>query len=256
MPEADVLIHTGDFINEGSSEHFSDFNAWLGELSERYPYRIVIAGNHEYKGMSLDPQLMKEMLPNAIVLEHEEVDILGLRIFGSPWIPGHRSQTPGDGRGVTHRFAEIPVGLDILLTHCSPFGIMDCCELKTLQWGGSKALLQEILRTRPRVHLFGHLHEQRGLWYRRIGSEFQGGIDYELPNGVHPTWGPPPADYPCELICCNAMKNHGKIDSQVGNARKDCIAGPARLIVAKRTVTADSVWSFHVPNTLIAEDAE
>lgn len=233
MPEADILIHTGDFTDTGSAEEFSDFNTWLGELSQRYPHIIVIFGNHEYKG-DFDHQRTKQLLPNATVLNHESIDVLGLRIFGSSWVYGHKAASPGDNR-VPHRFDEIPNDIDVLLTHGSPFGIMDCCELRTIQWGGSEALCQAILRARPRVHLFGHMHEQRGLWWHAKNEQFQGGIEYDIGGGkVHPTWEPPASDYPCELISCNAMKNHPRIDVAVGKANVSRIAGPARLIIADR----------------------
>merc|ERR1711920_6068 len=131
----------------------------------------------------------------------------------------------------------------------SPFGIMDCCELKTLQWGGSKVLYQEVLRAAPRVHLFGHMHEQRGVWWHEEGQPFQGGIEYEIGHGkAHPTWGAPPTTYPCELISCNAMKNHPNIDERCGKLFTSRIAGPARLIVAERGGRDDPVWRFHAPS--------
>lgn len=78
----------------------------------------------------------------------------------------------------------------------------------------------------PRAHLFGHLHEQRGLWHKTADG-FKGGIEYRAtPESVpYPTTGPPPADYPCELVSCNAMSNHGGIDGLEPH-----IAGGGRLI--------------------------
>ena len=31
-------------------------------------------------------------------------------------------------------------------------------------WGSSQELLKAIYRVKPKVHLFGHIHEQRGHW--------------------------------------------------------------------------------------------
>jgi len=247
MPEADVLIHAGDFTDSAHKSEFIDFNKWLGTLHKRYPVRIVIAGNHEYK-QRLDPEAIICLLTNATVLEHETLDVNGLCIFGSPWVPGQKAACPGDGAKAKHRFAEIPEGVDILLTHGSPFGIMDCCERAELQWGGSKALRHEIMRARPRVHMFGHMHEQRGLWHHQPGMPFAGGIEYELRTGeMHPTWEAPPDDYPCEFISCNAMKNHPGVDEAVGKKFASRIAGPARLILAERVVSLSPAWSFRVP---------
>jgi len=78
------------------------------------------------------------------------------------------------------------------------------------------------------MHLFGHLHEQRGLW-KKGPHGFEGGIEYRKRPNAAPfvTSGPPPANYPCEIVSCNAMQNHQ--DEQ----RARCIAGPGRLILVK-----------------------
>jgi len=272
MPEADILIHTGDF-SEGTRETIADFNDWLGEMAPRYRHRLVIFGNHEYKRFRaedvddlLDPKFVKGLLPNAEVLEHELVVVLGLRIFGSPWCPWHDAGQPGDKRltrgpkalahqkwlsagtgRCDHRFDEIPPDVDILLSHGSCLGIMDCCEFEfgELQWGGSKALREAVYRVKPRVHLFGHMHEQRGVWKHLPGEAFSGGIEYELgPGTAHKTWDPPAANFPCELIACNAMLNHRKIDERSGKASSTHIAGPARLLVAERE--GREPWRFSV----------
>merc|ERR1712228_1024614 len=69
MPDADILIHTGDFTDKGLPEEFHDFNDWLGE-QQRYRHRVLIFGNHEYK-YPIDPKQVKSLVSNALVLEHE-----------------------------------------------------------------------------------------------------------------------------------------------------------------------------------------
>merc|ERR1719203_882915 len=97
-------------------------------------------------------------------------------------------------------------------------------------WGSSKSLLTHVYRTRPRLHLFGHLHEQRGEW-RRASSGYEGGIEYRVrPDApVFTTAGPPPKDYPCELVSCNAMANHPGLE----RCDRAYIAGPARLLLVE-----------------------
>merc|ERR1719277_2047143 len=119
---------------------------------------------------------------NCVVLDHDVAVVEGLRIWGSPWCPWNPCAR-SDGvnkrsregailfqawkdRGGTeeHRFGEIPTGMDILLTHGPAARIMDCLGQPGHGWGSSEALFSHIQRTAPRVHLFGHLHEQRGEW--------------------------------------------------------------------------------------------
>ncbi len=46
VPEADVLIHAGDFSSLGGKvEDIDDFNDWLASLPHKY--KVVVAGNHD-----------------------------------------------------------------------------------------------------------------------------------------------------------------------------------------------------------------
>lgn len=38
LPEADILIHTGDFTERGSLAEMTDFNDWLGSIRSRYAH--------------------------------------------------------------------------------------------------------------------------------------------------------------------------------------------------------------------------
>lgn len=259
VPEGDILIHTGDFSDHGSPAEIADFDAWLGEVGQRFRHVILIPGNHDWwhtirQGVTngaidphaaVSPGFMQQKFRNCRVLINEEIVVDGLRIFGSSWAPWQKDGNP-DKLGGSHghvqtstvwarngesldSFEMIPDGIDILLTHGPAADIMDCVgnTNKGRGWGSSQRLLQAILRAKPRAHLFGHLHEQRGLW-TKTASGYEGGIEYIVPGESQPfrTIGPPPRDYPCELVSCNAMCSHPGLD---GTGRNQ-IAGPARVI--------------------------
>lgn len=291
LPQADILVHTGDFTDTGSDDEFDDFNAWLGELQSRFRYRVLICGNHEWKavgkakraseipdiitdGTFLLPEYMKRKLFNAThVLEHEEADIMGIRFFGSSWCPWQEKadldidvrQTKhagfnlaldkwlSSGKGhQAHRFNEIPKSIDVLLTHGPPRGILDLMEGTARDYGSSMALRESILATKPRAHLFGHVHEQRGCWIQEGDGSFRGGVEYQPAPGtrMHKVSGPP-VGYPCQLIACTALKNHNGMDG-----KGSCLVAPARLILAEGTPGA---WSFRLgmPESLVhSRDAE
>jgi Icc-related predicted phosphoesterase len=61
---------------------------------------------------------------------------------------------------LARRFAAIPAGLDVLLAHGPPLGICDRA-IRDAD-AGSAALRDAIERARPRVCVFGHIHEGRG----------------------------------------------------------------------------------------------
>ncbi len=131
------------------------------------------------------------------------------------------------------------------------FGIFDRMETTSRSWGSSRQL-RTLIQTGGLslgAHLFGHLHEQRGYWQKRtvlhaaddLAQDWTGGCEFEARSGEKwPTFPPPGTDYNCDFISCNAMKNHGGLDG-----RAACIAGPGRLLHARRDAHAQR-WTFSV----------
>ena len=54
----------------------------------------------------------------------------------------------------------IPDGVDVLITHAPPYGILD--QDGSIHYG-SNELLSRVTAVRPRIHLFGHIHKANGL---------------------------------------------------------------------------------------------
>src|SRR5271166_4203315 len=81
LPEGDVLVHAGDFMNSGydPADIFS-FNRWLGE--QPIMRRVVVAGNHDRYFQNM-PGLARSLLTNAIYLEISGVTIVGVFFWGS-----------------------------------------------------------------------------------------------------------------------------------------------------------------------------
>ena len=48
LPEGDILVHTGDFSDHGSPVEIADFDAWLGEVGQRFRHVLLIPGNHDW----------------------------------------------------------------------------------------------------------------------------------------------------------------------------------------------------------------
>jgi Icc-related predicted phosphoesterase len=178
LPDGDVLIHTGDIVaNYGSKskivDHYADVIDWFSELAGRYRLIVFIGGNHD---ILLDkkkyPKYHSLPLPlhpkNCVNLEDSMVCFEGLKIYGTPVTPcrqemfGKRYYSAAFERTRAERsslYSLIPDGVDILLTHVPPQGILD-----DHSFGDDllRARLQQ-MSAPPRFHCFGHIHQSHGV---------------------------------------------------------------------------------------------
>jgi len=181
VPDGDILIHAGDFTNDGEVEKVKEFNQWLGMLPHKH--KIVVAGNHD---TSFDPSviapgrrlweklqhpelhMVKSLLTNCIYLEDNHITIEGYKIYGTPWQPlfgrGDRAfQIPhSDEEQWEDVCSKIPTDTDILVSHSPPLGIQDANGNGNMC--GSEVLLRHVVeRVKPTYHIFGHIHESYGI---------------------------------------------------------------------------------------------
>jgi Icc-related predicted phosphoesterase len=158
IPEGDVLVHSGDFTNVGSKEDVVAFNNWIGKLPHKY--KIVIAGNHDW--LLYNKKNARKFLTNCIYLEDEETIIDGKIFYGSPWTPIFFCWAfMGTERELKEKWDNIPDHTDVLITHGPPYGILD----RNIEgyYTGSKALIEKVLELKPKLHIFGHIHESYGV---------------------------------------------------------------------------------------------
>lgn len=160
LPYGDILIHAGDMTEHGSLRGVRAFDQWLGRLP--HPKKIVIAGNHDFCFEDESAEA-RSSLTNGIYLEDEAVMVDGLKFWGSPWTPKFFDwafmRQPGEE--MRNVWAQIPADTDILITHGPPKGRLDLTEEG--ERAGCVDLLEAVRRTKPKVHIFGHIHEGRGI---------------------------------------------------------------------------------------------
>lgn len=158
IPEGDLLIHAGDLTRRGSREDVRDFDDWLGSLA--HPHKVVIAGNHDFC-FEKDPAA-RQWITHATYLQDEAIEIGGLRLYGSPWQPRFFDWAFNLDRGEPLRevWSRIPAETDVLITHGPPFGVLDRTS-RGLRVG-CEELFAAVQRIRPRLHVFGHIHEGAG----------------------------------------------------------------------------------------------
>lgn len=157
----------------GGREHeVRDFAEWLAGLP--HEHKVVIAGNHDWL-FERTPAFGRELLAGAIYLLDEATEIAGIRIWGSPWQPWFHDWAFNLPRGdaLRAKWDLIPADTDVLITHGPPFGHLDGAARSVGDWFGDgdvvdvehvgcEELRAALDRVRPRVHVFGHIHEAYG----------------------------------------------------------------------------------------------
>jgi Icc-related predicted phosphoesterase len=160
IPDGDILIHAGDLTRRGALEDVEAFDAFLARL--RHPVKIVIAGNHDFCFQER-PREARSRIRNAIYLEDAGIEVAGLKIYGSPWQPWFYDWAFNLPRGkeLADKWRLIPSGTDVVVTHGPPLGQHD------LTYAGEQVgcadLALRIKEIRPRLHVFGHIHEGYGM---------------------------------------------------------------------------------------------
>lgn len=163
LVSGDILIHCGDFTKKGSSDDIESFLNWFA--SQDYTYKVFVAGNHDF-GFENEKRTKSENLAASlglIYLNDSEVNIEGLKIWGSPVQPEFFNWAFNRSRGneIKKHWDLIPSDTDILITHGPPFGILDLCAHG--ERVGCEELLKKVFEVKPKVHAFGHIHEDYGI---------------------------------------------------------------------------------------------
>jgi Icc-related predicted phosphoesterase len=96
-------------------------------------------------------------------------DVSGLKVYGSPFTPVHYDMgfTLSRGAELASKWAQIPTDTDVLVTHGPPMGVLDAL------FDGSHVGCQDLLevvqeRVKPRLHIFGHIHEGYGALFINV----------------------------------------------------------------------------------------
>ena len=162
LPDADMIIHAGDISGRGMLHEVQIFLDWFSNLP--YRHKIFIGGNHDFL-LEREPALFQSMLNDHLIyLEDSGIEIEGIKIWGSPITPFFFNWAFNRNRGADIRryWDKIPDGLDFLITHGPPLGYGD--QTVRGEQVGCEDLLVAIEQTKPRYHVFGHIHEAYGIF--------------------------------------------------------------------------------------------
>lgn len=161
VPECDLLIHSGDALIQGSEAELRSFSYWFESLPARR--KVFVAGNHDWI-FEKNNARARSLLPEGVVyLQDELAEVEGLKIYGSPFQPEFCEWAFNLKRGwpLRKKWEMIPAGIDILVTHGPPMGILDFSKFGN-EHAGCADLRQELHRVKPKIHAFGHIHGDYG----------------------------------------------------------------------------------------------
>ncbi len=163
LPDGDVFVHAGDLLQRGTIDELCQAAEWLRALP--HAHKLVVAGNHDWCFQRAPVVAARALAGAATYLEDAGTTIEGVSFWGSPWQPEFFGWAFNLRRGAALRekWSRIPAGLDVLITHGPPRGIGDLVQG---DHAGCDDLLAAIAERRPRLHLFGHIHEAGGFWQR------------------------------------------------------------------------------------------
>lgn len=146
LPPADVFLHAGDFTNYGNGAE--EFALWFHRLP--YKLKLLTLGNHEGVDAIAHQtrQHWQSLFGPMLLLDRgvrAEIRGVGLTVFGLP----HATQAE-----------RVPQGVDIVLSHEPPYGILD--RTRGGARAGSERVAELVAATRAPAHVFGHVHAQGG----------------------------------------------------------------------------------------------
>lgn len=155
LPDADVIVHSGDFTMNGSQQEAIDFMNWFCDLP--YSHKIFIYGNHDdcLHGANIDG-----LDSNVHYLCNSAVEICSVKFYGVPMFMG---DWVADRQ--TRNYERIPSYTDVLITHSPAYGILDFDD--DINYG-SEEIMTKLSDLNLKAHLFGHIHARHGV--KTIGN--------------------------------------------------------------------------------------
>lgn len=192
----DLLIVAGDLTSNDSEKAWCEFENWI--FGQNYKEKVIIGGNHDnFLSTQNEHNFWRYWDKiNVTYLCDSGIELEGLKIWGSPWTPwfkqvnSHATNFMKPDIDLDQYWDLIPDDTDILITHTPAYGILDGVEQfdGTLFHCGSQTLFNTLRkRVRPKLHIFGHIHEGYGvekLMPRHDGTMMQS-INCSYVNGLY-----------------------------------------------------------------------
>lgn len=167
IPKCDILISSGDYSYRGKPEVVKNFHAWLDEQDA--DHIVSVQGNHEMwveKNFALAKEIALKECPRVHFIDEGLAEVGPYKIWGSAITPWFHDWAWNRNRGADCKkhWDLIPDGVDVIVTHGPPMGILDIVRPYTTDPLGCYDLKQAVDRIKPKVHAFGHIHDGYGVF--------------------------------------------------------------------------------------------
>lgn len=166
LPDGDVLIFAGDLGGYGTKAEVWRFAQWMGK--QKHAHKLAIGGNHDWALYKPSEKYRaRGMFESCHItyLEDSGITIEGINFYGMPWTPNFYDWAFMYPRGSEMAKAlinKIPDSTDVLITHGPPRGILDPAYSDPSGHAGCDDLRDAVKRIKPKLHVFGHLHDGYG----------------------------------------------------------------------------------------------
>jgi len=168
FPQADVLLHCGDFAASGSRKTQRQAARRLDDFLARQthiPEKIVIQGNHDPNSPA------KVLFPSSKALyvrSSSTLKINGVSFTLEPYSRRMAFRSIRKRSTTTYAMSSLPNDCDIFVSHEPPKG---CLDLTYHGFSAGSMYLRELVEHtehKPRLWLCGHIHESRGVCTRHF----------------------------------------------------------------------------------------
>lgn len=163
IPDGDILIVAGDMTGLGNFDEYINIGIWLRKMREKFKYRIMIAGNHDFSLEFNSQMVLATHFDNDVIyLQDKGVTIEGIKFYGTPWMPHFYDWSFMRTEHELKKYYDaIDDDTEVLITHCPPYSILDHNDGD--HRCGSYSLYERVKQLKHlKHHIFGHIHHSYG----------------------------------------------------------------------------------------------
>jgi calcineurin-like phosphoesterase family protein len=163
IPDGDVLVHAGDFMNSGTRpEELLSFADWF--KAQNHTVKICISGNHDILAEKHGSLVREALGPTVTYLEDSGTLVGNIKVWGSPVTPRFGigwGFNRDRGFAISQHWRMIPEDTHVLITHGPPDGMLD--ETPDGTHVGCFDLTRRLEALHDlKLHVFGHIHHSYG----------------------------------------------------------------------------------------------